>query len=146
MGRARSWWSLLGPGLLRHTHVHSHPRLLGAGAAAILLYFLLSGWAGTATRFLIASDVGALFFLAAVWDMMARATPDGMRRRAELEDEGRYTVLVLSVTAAIAILLTIVFELHGIKDLPLDLAGLRVALAAGTILLSWFFMNTIFAL
>lgn len=78
--------------------------------------------------------------------MMARATPDGMRRRAELEDEGRYTVLILSVTAAIAILLTIVFELHGIKDLPPDLAGLRVALAAGTILLSWFFMNTIFAL
>ena len=46
----------------------------------------------------------------------------------------------------VAILLTIVFELHGIKDLPPDLAGLRVALAAGTILLSWFFMNTIFAL
>ena len=33
---------------------------------------------------------------------MARATPDGMRRRAELEDEGKYTVLILSVTAAIA--------------------------------------------
>ena len=62
MDRARSLWSLLGPGLLCRTHVHSHPRLLGAGAAAILLYFLLSGWTGTATRFLIASDVGALFF------------------------------------------------------------------------------------
>jgi uncharacterized membrane protein len=76
--------------------------------------------------------------------MMVRATPDGMHRRAELEDEGRYTVLVLSVTAAIAILLTIAFELHGIKDLPPGLAGLHVALAAGTILLSWVFMNTIF--
>ena len=66
MGKARSLWSLLGRGLLRHTHAHSHPRLVGAGAAAILLYFLLSGWAGTATRFLIASDVGALVFLVAV--------------------------------------------------------------------------------
>jgi hypothetical protein len=64
MGWARSLWSLLGRGLLRRTHVHSHPRLLGAGGVAILLYFLLSGWAGTATRFLIASDVGALVFLA----------------------------------------------------------------------------------
>jgi uncharacterized membrane protein len=146
MGQARSLWSLLGRGLLRHTHVHSHPRLLGAGAVAILLYFLLSGWAGTATRFLIASDVGALVFFVAVWDMMARATPDGMRRRAELEDEGRYTVLILSITAAVASLLTMVFELRGIKDLPGNVAGLRVALAAGTILLSWFFMNTIFAL
>ena len=43
---------------------------------------------------------GALCFLAAVWVMMARATPDGMRRRAEIEDEGRYTVLTLSVAAA----------------------------------------------
>jgi uncharacterized membrane protein len=78
--------------------------------------------------------------------MMANATPEGMRRRAELEDEGRYTILVFSVTAAIAILITIVFELHGIKDLPPPLAALHVALAAGTILLSWLFMNTIFAL
>ena len=69
-----------------------------------------------------------------------------MRRRAELEDEGRYTVLILSAAVAIAILLTIVFELHGLKDLHSDLVGLHVTLAAGTILLSWFFMNTMFAL
>jgi uncharacterized membrane protein len=131
---------------LRRTHLHSHPRLFGAGAVAILLYFLIGGWAGTATRFLFAFDGGALVFLAAVWVMMATATPDGMRQRAELEDEGRYAVLTLSAAAATAILLTIVFELHGLKDLRSDLAGLRVALAAGTILLSWFFMNTIFAL
>ena len=138
--------SRLGRRLLRRTHVQSHPRLFGAGAAAILLYFLLSGWAGTATRLLIAFDGGAVVFLASVWVMMATATPEGMRRRAELEDEGRYTVLILSLAAAIAILLTIVFVLHGLKDLPANQAGLRVALAAATLLLSWFFMNTIFAL
>jgi uncharacterized membrane protein len=145
MGRLQSISDIFGRGLLRHAHVHSHPRLFAATAIAILLYCLLSGQVGTATRFLIAFDGGALVFLSAVWIMMARATPDSMRRRAELEDEGRYTVLLLSVTAAIAILLTIVFELHGIKDLP-PKAGLRVTLAVGTILLSWFFMNTIFAL
>jgi uncharacterized membrane protein len=143
MHRARSPW---GRGLLRRTHMHSHPRLFGAGSVAIVLYFLLSGRAGTATRLLIAFDAGAVVFLAAVWVMMARATPDGMRRRAEIEDEGRYTVLILSVAAAIAILLTIVFELHGLKDLSSNRVGLRVALAAITILLSWFFMNTMFAL
>jgi uncharacterized membrane protein len=142
--RARS--SRLGRALLHRTHVQSHPRLFGAGATAILIYLLLSGWTGTATRLLIAFDGGAAVFLAAVWVMMATANPEGMRRRAELEDEGRYTVLILSLVAAIAILLTIVFVLHGLKDLPSNLAGLHVALAAGTILLSWFFMNTIFAL
>lgn len=120
--------------------------MFGAGAAAILLFSLLSGWVATATRLLIAFDGGAAVFLASVWIMMAAATPEGMRRRAELEDEGRYTVLLLSAAAAIAILLTIVFELHGLKNLPSHLAGLHAALAAGSILLSWFFMNTIFAL
>ena len=146
MGQARSRWSLLARGLLRRTHVHSHPRLFVAGTVAVVVYCLLWARAGVATRLLIACDSGELVFLAAVWLMMARSTPDGMRRRAQLEDEGRYAVLTLSVTAAVAILLTIVFELHGIKDLSAGAAGLRVALAASTILLSWFFMNTIFAL
>jgi uncharacterized membrane protein len=146
MGRTRSFGSVWGPRLLRRSHVHSHPRLLGAVAVAIIVYFFLSDGTATATRLLIAFDGGALIFLAAIWVMMARATPDGMRRRAEVEDEGRYSVLTLSVAAATAILLTIVFELYGIKDLPPGLAGLRVALATATILLSWLFMNTIFAL
>jgi uncharacterized membrane protein len=132
--------------LLRRTHLHSHPRLLIAGIVAVLSYLLLSDWAGIASRLLIAFDGGALVFLTAVWVMMATATPDGMRRRAEIEDEGRYTVLFLSVAVAGAILLTIVFALHGIKDLPAGQAAFRVAEAAATILLSWFFMNTIFAL
>ncbi len=144
MDRAKS--SHLGRELLRRTHMHSHPRLFGAAAVAIALYLLLLGWAGTATRLLIGFDGGAVAFLAAVWVMMATATPEDMRRRAELEDERRYTVLILSAAAATAILLTIVFELHGLKDLRSDLVGLHVALAAGTILLSWFFMNTMFAL
>ncbi len=44
----------LGGRLLRRSHVQSHPRLLGAVAVAIIVYFLLSGRTKTATRFLIA--------------------------------------------------------------------------------------------
>src|SRR5712691_2371899 len=86
LGRARSFGSGWGRRLLRRSHVHSHPRLLGAMAVAIIVYFFLSGGTETATRFLLAFDGGALVFLAAIWVMMARATPDGMRRRAEIED------------------------------------------------------------
>ena len=45
-----------------------------------------------------------------------------------------------------AILLAIASELHDIRDQPAAGTGLRVTLAAVTILLAWFFMNTIFAL
>jgi uncharacterized membrane protein len=126
--------------------LRSHPRLFAAAAVAVVLYVILPAPAGAATRLLIAFDGGAVVFLAAVWVMMATATRDGMRQRAKLEDESRYTVLILSTAVAIAILLTIVFELHGLKDLSSGVVGLHVALAAGTILLSWFFMNTMFAL
>src|SRR5262249_37081480 len=69
-----------------------------------------------------------------------------MQRRAQLEDEGRYVVLALSAATAVAILLAIAFELHGIRDQPPAAAGWRVGLAVLTILLAWFFMNTMFAL
>ena len=45
-----------------------------------------------------------------------------------------------------AILLAIALELHYIRDQPPAVTGLRVTLAALTILLAWIFMNTIFAL
>jgi uncharacterized membrane protein len=145
-GQSSSFSSLLKRELVRRTHVRSHPRLFVAGLVALALYWVLSGRTGTAAGFLVAFDGAAAVFLASVWIMMALATPEGMRRRAEIEDEGRYAVLVLSVAAATAILLAIVFELHGIKDQPSDLAGFHVLFAALTILFSWLFMNTIFAL
>jgi len=63
-------------------------------------------------------SIAALVFLAAVSFMIAEATPEKMRRRAQIEDEGRSTVLILSVAVATAILLTIISQLHGLKDLP----------------------------
>src|SRR5262249_31805583 len=53
--------------------------------------------------------------------------------------------LTLSAATAVAILLAIAFELHGLRD-PASGAGGRVVLAGLTILLAWFFMNTMFAL
>jgi uncharacterized membrane protein len=145
-GQSESFWLVLRGELLRRTHVRSHPRLLAAAVVTLILYWILSGWAGTAVGFLVDFDGGAVVFLAAVWIMMARATLEEMRRRAEIEDEGRYAVLGFSAAAATAILLAIVFELHGLKDLPSAPAGFHVLLAAATILLSCLFMNTMFAL
>jgi len=77
---------------------------------------------------------------------MARATEAGMRRRAQLEDEGRHVVLALCAATASAILLSIARELHGIREQSPTLAGIHVALAVATILLAWLFMNTMFAI
>jgi uncharacterized membrane protein len=125
--------------------LRAHPRLVIAVAVAVACYFLLPGGLEWSMRALIAFDVGAIIFIAAIWFMMARATQSDMRWRAAIEDEGRNVILALAATAAVAILLAIVFELHGSKDLPPPRQGPHVALAAATILLSWLFMNTMFA-
>ena len=112
----------------------------------ILAYLVLPASIGEATRLLVAFDIAAVAFLGAVWIMMARATTADMRRRSQIEDEGRYVVLALSVAAAVAILLAITSELQGIRNPTSTATGLRITLAAVTILLAWLFMNTIFAL
>ncbi len=130
----------------RTRHLRQRPRLAISAALGIILYLVLPVGIGESTRLLAAFDIAATAFLAAVWFMMARASPAAMRRRARIEDEGRHVVLVLSATVASAILLSIGFELHGIRGLPPVDAGAHVALAVVTILLAWLFMNTIFAL
>ena len=131
----------------RHTrHMRRHPRLAVSSALGIILYFLLPAAIGESTRLLASFDLAATGFLAAIWIMMARATTADMRRRAQAEDEGRYVVLALSAAVASAILLSIAFALHGIHDQAPRDAGASVALAVVTILLAWFFMNTMFAL
>ena len=127
-------------------HMRQHPRLAISTALGIILYFLLPAAIGESARLLAAFDLAATGFLAAIWIMMTRATPTDMRRRAQAEDEGRYVVLALSTAVASAILLSIAFALHGIREQPPGDAGAHVALAVVTILLAWFFMNTMFAL
>jgi uncharacterized membrane protein len=131
----------------RHTrHVRQHPRLAIATLLGIFAYLFVPVGLVEGVRLLVAFDLAAAVFLAVIWTMMARASTADMRRRSRSEDEGRYVVLALSAAVACAILLSIAFALHGIHGLPAAEAGLRVGLAVATILLAWFFMNTMFAL
>jgi uncharacterized membrane protein len=132
---------------VRHTRpLRQHPRLIFSIVLGILAQLVLPESIGEGARLLAAFDLAALAFLCAVWIMMTRATTAGMRRRSQVEDEGRYVVLAISAATAVAILLAIASELHHIRDQSTAATGLRVALAALTILLAWLFMNTIFAL
>jgi uncharacterized membrane protein len=75
---------------------------------------------------------------------MSQADVHRMRRRARLQDEGQFGILILTAVAALASLVAI-FALLGSSS-----AGMRSAadlfLATITILLSWAFTHTIFAL
>ena len=65
-----------------------------------------------------------------------------MRQRAAIDDEGAIALLVLTTTAALASLAAVVVEI-GQAPGPYHV---HVVLGMGTILLSWTFMHSIFAL
>jgi len=95
-------------------------------------------------RFLIAWDAGVVLYLVLVYLLMASASVAQIRVHAASLDEGRLGVLVLTVLAAVASLGAILAELvtkEGAKP-----TGMQLALAALTIVLSWIFIHTLFAL
>jgi len=124
--------------------VRIRPRLfisLGIGALVTAVLTLFTDWR-LATRLLVGWDIYVGLYLALVAHMMAGAEIQRIRARAAVEDEGQFVILMLTVVAALASLGAIFSEL-GIG------AGRRpahVVLAALTILLSWAFIHTIFAL
>jgi uncharacterized membrane protein len=120
--------------------VRARPRLFLSTLLALVVIVLLPADWRLATRVLVAWDVGVAGFLIAAFALMLRADIGRIRRRAALQDEGRFVILVLVVAAALASLASIVAEL-GAGRSPWHLA-----LATVTILLSWALVHIIFAL
>jgi uncharacterized membrane protein len=117
------------------------PRLLTSSGVGALLFLLLLPHMQPARAMLVAFDMGAALFLVLIAVLMSRATPQSMRQRARIQDEGKWTVLAISMGVASVVLVALSHELHGAKDKSLA----DIALAAGTILLSWLYVASIFA-
>jgi uncharacterized membrane protein len=95
---------------------------------------------------LIGWDVGVLIYLVAAAVVITQcSSASAMQSNAAAQDEGGFAILVLSVAAAIASLGAIFAELATIERANPNY-GLYVALAIGTVVLSWCFTHTIFAL
>jgi uncharacterized membrane protein len=78
--------------------------------------------------------------------MFSSASQDSLMKRAQMEDEGQYVVLVLVIFAAIASMAAIVLELGLVKDLKgAERAG-HIAIAGLTVVASWAFTHTMFAM
>jgi uncharacterized membrane protein len=127
-----------------HLKPRLRPRLLGSTLLAIVVYAVLPQAWSAVSRFLVAWDVGVACYLALTWTMAARSTTAKMQQRATEEDEKAVVVLILTLSAAIVSLAAIGIELSGIHDAGRD-EGFHLAIAGITILCSWFFVHTIYA-
>jgi uncharacterized membrane protein len=125
--------------------ITSRPHLVTAIAAGLVLYFLAAHWATRdVTRALIGWNGGVLVFLGFSFFYMLGADTSCMKRRAIGHDEGRHIMLAITVLAAVASVVALAVELSAAKGQPGG--GLRVALAAGTVVLSWLFVQIAFAM
>jgi len=137
------------PPLRRFVHVFKvRPRLFIVLAIGVLTGLLLPMGVASQpiSRWLIAWNVGAWLYVALAAAMMIRSSKGHMRHRAQLQDDGKYAILGLTVIAAIASLIAIAFELAVVKDLHGLSRGLHIALAGLTVLSSWSFIQVMFTL
>ena len=125
-------------------HIIFRIRLLSSIVIGLFTYIIQPSSLEQTTRGLIAWNIAIIAYLVLVGVMMARSTHETMRRRARVLDEGRHTVLILAVIAALSSLAAIVFELYNLKQAPGAVVGLRVGLSLATIITSWSFVHVIF--
>ena len=127
---------------VRLLRLHIHLVLSAIVGIAVIAASSAADWR-LPTRLLAGWDVGVAFYLALVGWMMRHAAVSEIRRRAAIQDEGALALPLLTATAAIASLAAIIAEIG--KTSSADSSG-KLALGMATIVLSWLFMHTIFAL
>ncbi|KRE89355.1 hypothetical protein ASG87_03165 [Frateuria sp. Soil773] len=123
-------------------HLRARPRLSIAGGLFLAIALALAGSGiEPAHAVLLGFDAGALFYLGAIARFFGRATPEHMRSQARAMDTGRWGVLWSGLVLTAVVLVALGTELRA------DQAGGLVALvvAALTLVLSWLFINTMFA-
>jgi uncharacterized membrane protein len=125
--------------------VRLHAKLV-LGALIGLIIIALAPFTLLTTRLLVGWDIGVALYLLLIYATMSRCDIAHIRRRAAEQDESAFAILLMTMAATFASLIAIVFALGGSKSAPHEEAAVLIGLTIATILLSWFFVHTIFAL
>src|SRR5690349_4498688 len=126
--------------------IRTRPRLFisaAIGLAVIAILFVASDWR-VATKLLVGWDAGVSLYLVLAGTLVARSDVHRLKRRAANQDEGNMAILILTVAAAIASLAAIFAELGTQAGQTRQPA--QLILATATVVLSWAFIHSIFAL
>jgi uncharacterized membrane protein len=125
--------------------IKAHMRLLIAATVGVAIWLAVPSATGGITRVLIGWNAAIWLFLLLALHMMHGATPQDIKRRAGIEEEGRGMMLGLIVAACIATFIAIGSELSQAQYATGAKRTFHVSLALSTIFGSWLFMNFAFA-
>ena len=132
--RSNRWWHF--------RYFRSRPRWTIA-ATIFTVMLVLSGLASTPAHALLLSfDVSAAVFLGMVFVLFWRTSPQSLARMARAEDTGRWGMLWGSTLVCVMVLIALSVELHAGKHGGIP----QLLMGALSIILSWLFMNTMFAM
>jgi uncharacterized membrane protein len=116
-----------------------------AGGAAGVVTALFAPWQLST---LIGWDVAAALYLVWVWTSAGRFDADETQRFANREDDSRVSAQLLVLTACVASLVGVGFDLLKASEERGDAGGdvLLISAAVATVVLSWATVHTVFAL
>lgn len=98
------------------------------------------------TRLLLCWNSSVVLYLMMVLWVVMTSNLESIRQRADRQDEGQKTVLLLTAVAVMASLIAIVAEFSSMKELSGHEKSLHVGLTALTVGSSWLFMHLMFAM
>jgi uncharacterized membrane protein len=130
--------------LRRQTHIARHRPHFSTAAALFLLFLatMLGAGIGLARGMLYAFDASALIFLTGIVWMFGRSPVAVIRARVAQQDAGRWGVLFSGVAVSAVAVVSLGIELRASESGGV----LVIVLAAASLVLSWCFLNTMFAL
>jgi uncharacterized membrane protein len=130
---------------IRFARLHMRLLISVVIGMAVTLGLSTTDWS-MATKLLLGWDIGVVLYLVLVHQLMMTCGVDEIRRRAALDDEGAVALLILTGLSALAIMGAIVAELGIAKTAGQPASGIGITIAMTTIVVSWAFVHTIFAL
>lgn len=123
-----------------------HFRTFLALAVMLLAWPLTPPSLGGLTRAVIAWDAGLIVFLLLAGHLFLTSTAEQMPREAEAQEEGQWTIFWVTTFATAASFAALTHEFSALKKGPGEHSAWRVGLVGGTLVLSWLFAHTMFAL
>lgn len=121
--------------------LHARRRLLGCIAFGLIVGFLLPSSWRLSSKLLIGWDSAIALYLVLAFIVMAMADLAHIRRQAQIQDEGRFVILIVTAVAAFAGLFAIFHELGEGRR-----SAFELTLAMLTVALSWCVVQVTFAL
>ena len=131
-------------GFFRHLVVSI--RFALAAALGFLAFLLVPTELHLAIRGAIAWDTGVVLFFIMTLFVIGEGSASGLRQRASLSDTHLWIILGIVVVATAASFAALAFVLQKPDGAPTSSVVGRISLAVTTLILSWSFVHTMFAI